>query len=48
MLANKVAAVLDNTAMDGIIPLETTPAQASDNSSVLTHHWTNMGMTTWM
>ena len=44
MLAIKVTATPDNINIDGVIPLETTSTQTSDKSSVLTHHWTNMGM----
>jgi site-specific DNA recombinase len=45
MLAIKVTATPDTVSIDGIIPLETTPMQTSDKSSVFTHHWTNMGIT---
>jgi len=48
MLAIKVTATPETVNIVGIIPLETTPAQTLDKASYPTHHWTNMGMTTWM
>lgn len=48
MLAIRGTTTRDTINIDGIIPFETTPTQTSDKSSVFTHHWTNIGMTTWM
>ena len=48
MLAIKVTATPEAINIDGIIPLETTPTQTLDKPANPTHHWTNMGMTTWM
>ena len=46
MLAIKVTATTEAISVDGIIPLEPMCTQTSGESSNLTHHWTNMGMTT--
>ena len=46
MLDIKVTATIETISIEGIIPLETIP---SDSDSVEpTHHWMNIGMTTWV
>jgi site-specific DNA recombinase len=47
MLAIKITATTEAVSVDGIIPIEPTSKQSSGDSEA-THHWTNMGMTTWM
>lgn len=48
MLAIKVTAAPETVTVNGIIPLESTSTQISDESSDLTHHWMNIGMITWV
>jgi site-specific DNA recombinase len=46
MLAIKVTATAQAIDIDGVIPLEPMFTQTSGESPDITHHWTNMGITT--
>lgn len=46
MLAIKVTATVQSIDIDGVIPLEPAFTQTSGESPDITHHWTNIGITT--
>jgi hypothetical protein len=38
----------EGAKIEGIIPLEKIPSDINSDSVERTHHWTNMGITTWV
>jgi hypothetical protein len=48
MLAIKVIASNEGAEIEGIIPLEKIPSDINLASTELTHHCTNIGITTWI